>query len=381
MNTLTKVAVMAAILLRFTLAASGSVYQRANDIVSHETLAQVAAANKGRSPNGETPYTRSYFYIGGEYVDDGSGNHIFRDQMYVEKLTPISGATQRVPVVIIHGLGQTGTNFLNKPDGGRGWASRFISQGYELYIVDQPSRGRSAWQPGAGASSPSTFTAELVERSFTAVEKYNLWPQASKHTQWPGSGLIGDPIFDAFYSSNVQFINNDTYQDQGGPMPLIIADARPSLAKALILLEPAGPPFRVFNNDSASAYGVSSIPLTYHPAVMDPSVDLVQQVYPARGADFVKCTLQAEYPEPRKLVNLASKPILVVTSEASSNSASDYCTVRYLRQAGCARTQGLELADIGVHGNGHMFFMEKNSDQIQAVLHAWISAVDKGFEL
>ena len=69
----------------------------------------MAAANKGRSPNGETPYTRSYFYIGGEYVDDGSGDHIFRDQMYVEKLTPISGGTQRVPVVIIHGLGQTGT--------------------------------------------------------------------------------------------------------------------------------------------------------------------------------------------------------------------------------------------------------------------------------
>ena len=107
MISLANIAVLVIILLRFTVA--GSVYQRANDIVSNETLGQVAAANKGGSPNGETPYTRSYFYIGGEYVDDGSGNHIFRDQMYVEKLTPISGATQRVPVVIIHGLGQTGT--------------------------------------------------------------------------------------------------------------------------------------------------------------------------------------------------------------------------------------------------------------------------------
>ena len=423
MISLANIAVLVAILLRFTVA--GSVYQRANDIVSPETLAQVAAANKGRSPNGETPYTRSYFYIGGEYVDDRSGAHLFRDQMYVEKLTPISGATRKVPLVMIHGQAQTGTvsstasgfgwplltptqrsslqNFLNKPDGGRGWASRFISQGYEVYIVDQPFRGRSAWQPGAGASSPSTYSAEFVEQRFTAVENYNLWPQASKHTQWPGSGLIGDPIFDAFYSSNVQFINNATYQEyavqaagamlldkigkpailmghsQGGPMPLIIADARPKLTKALILLEPTGPPFHndIFSNESARAYGVSDIPLTYHPAVTDPSVDLVQQVYPARGADFVQCTLQAEYPEPRKLVNLAKKPILVVTSEASYHSGYDYCTVRYLRQAGCAKTQGLELADIGVHGNGHMFFMEKNSDQIQAVVHAWIRAVDR----
>ncbi|KAI0740947.1 Alpha/beta hydrolase family-domain-containing protein [Earliella scabrosa] len=377
-------------------------------MVSNETLAQVAAAYKGGSPLAETPYTRSYFYVGGEYVDDGSGGHVFRDQMYVEQLAPISGATQKFPLVIIHGQGQTGTNFLNKPDGGRGWASQFISQGYELYIVDQPSRGRSPWQPGNGASSPSVFSAEYAQRRFTAVENYNLWPQASTHTQWPGSGLMGDPIFDAFYSSNVQFINNSTYQQsavqaagamlldkigkpvilmghsQGGTMPLVIADARPSLAKALILLEPAGPPFRddVFSNESGTVrpYGVSDIPLTYHPAVEDPS-DLAQQVYPSRGTDFFECALQAEYPTPRKLVNLASKPILVVTSEASPHITYDYCTVRYLRQAGCSRTQAVELADIGVRGNGHMFFMEKNSDQIQAVVHAWITAVARGLGL
>ncbi|KAF4467612.1 fusarubin cluster-esterase [Fusarium albosuccineum] len=363
------------------------------------TLPLVAAALLGGCSIGaEVPYTRSYFYTGGQYVDDGSGGHIFRDQMYVEKLVPSSGTTQHVPIVFIHGQAQTGTNFLNKPDGGRGWATLFIQQGYEVYIIDQTFRGRSAWQPAQGAAKPSTYSAEIIQQRFTAGKDYMLWPQASKHTQWPGTGKMGDPVFDAFYSSNVQFISNATYQQttvqnagaalldkigkpvilvghsQGGLMPIVIADARPKLAKALILLEPTGPPFQdaVFSNTSTRAWGLTDIPVTYSPAVTDPSTELVKKTYPARGDDYVKCVLQAESPSPRKLVNLISKPILVVTSESSYHVPYDYCTVDFLQQAGCSKAEHLELGEVGIHGNGHMFFMEKNSDEIQKVLSSWI---------
>ncbi|THY24697.1 alpha/beta-hydrolase [Aureobasidium pullulans] len=103
-------------------------------------------------------------------------------------------------------------NFLNKPDGGRGWASLFIMQGFEVYIVDQTSRGRSAWRPDDGAPGLTTSSVEVIQQRFTAPQDYKLWPQAVNHTQWPGTGRMGDPIFDAFYSSNVQYVNNDTYQ-------------------------------------------------------------------------------------------------------------------------------------------------------------------------
>ena len=45
------------------------------------------------------------------------------------------------------------------------------------------------------------------------MKRLNKWPQAALHDQWPGNGSRGDPIFDAFYSSNVQFISNATYQE------------------------------------------------------------------------------------------------------------------------------------------------------------------------
>lgn len=59
--------------------------------------------------DGEALYIRNYFYVGGEYVLDESGGHVFQDQMYVERLTPLGGPRYQTPLVLIPGAGQTGT--------------------------------------------------------------------------------------------------------------------------------------------------------------------------------------------------------------------------------------------------------------------------------
>ncbi|CAC9888048.1 unnamed protein product [Aureobasidium pullulans] len=63
--------------------------------------------------NEEVPYIRNYFYAGGRYVSDGSGGHVFQDQMYVERLTPPGGPRKQTPLVFIPGAGQTGTVHLS----------------------------------------------------------------------------------------------------------------------------------------------------------------------------------------------------------------------------------------------------------------------------
>ncbi|KAG5984657.1 hypothetical protein E4U55_003878 [Claviceps digitariae] len=349
----------------------------------------------------ETPAVRTFFYVGGGYADDGNGGHIFREQMYVERLRPVDGVRQRVPVVMIHGQGQTGTNFLNKPDGHPGWASLFLRQGYEVYLVDQTLRARSPWQPGRYAAAPSSYSAELVQQRFTNPKRYMLWPQAALHTQWPGSGAVGDPVFDGFYSAGVPFVNNASYQQstvreagaalldrigrpvvllghsQGGILPMVVADARPERTAGLVLLEPGGPPFRdgvLFGRGPGRAWGVADVPMGYEPGVRDPAVELRRVERRAPRAGLEDCLLQEEGEgvTPRRLVNLAGKDILVVTSESGYHAAYDYCTVAYLRQAGCGKTTHLELGKAGIHGNGHMFFMEKNSDVIQEMVRDWI---------
>ena len=347
-------------------------------------------------PPQELPYIRDYFYAGGRYIDDGTGTgqHVFVDQIYVERLSPVKGRLKQYPIVFIHGQGLTGDNWLNKPDGGRGWASCYTSYGYIVYIIDQAFRGRSPWLPGNGTLN--VYRAEYIEQLLTASQDFNLWPQANLHTQWPGSGRIGDSIFDAFYASSVQFLSDGLVQQsavqaagaalldrvakpvilvahsQGGLMPWLIADARPHLVHAIVAIEPTGPPFHeaVFSNTSDRAYGLTDIPLTYAPPVIDPATDLVRQTISPELPGNASCILQADE-HPKQLVNLKNIPVAVVTAEASYHVPYDWCTVKYLRQAG-VQTDHLYLPEQGIHGNGHMLFLEKNSDRIAELLKDWI---------
>ena len=161
---------------------------------------------------------------------------------------------------------------------------------------------------------------------------------------------------------------------QGGLMAVLIADARANFTKGIILLEPTGPPFQdtVFSSRPVRDWGLTDIPLTYSPPVKDPLSDLIRQEVPAPDNTTIPRILQAEDPAPKELINLAPKPILTVTSEAGYHALYDYCTVQYLKQAGCAKTTHMELGKIGIHGNSHMMFMEKNSDDIWKAVHGWI---------
>ncbi|KAJ6567279.1 Alpha/beta hydrolase family-domain-containing protein [Mycena vulgaris] len=340
-----------------------------------------------------TLHRRTYFYVGQTYIPQGN-SMIAADQMYVERLTPAE-VTQPLPLLFIHGLGMTGTNFLNTPDGRLGWADYFLSQGYELYIVDQPSRARSPWQPAVDGvlSVGDTFT---IESHFTAVQRFPLWPTAVLHTQWPGNGSVGDPVFDRFYASTVPSLNSSAEEagkikhagsqllDQIGPVILLthsqsgafgwlLGDSRPNLVKAIVALEPSGPPFinAVFPPFTpARLFGLTDIPVAYDPPITAASD--IARVIVSQSPDFT-CFQQAK--PARKLINLVDIPVLVVTSEASYHAVYDDCSVDYLRAAGVS-VEHINLGDVGIHGNGHMFFMEKNGLQIaEQVIRPWISKI------
>ncbi|TFK43325.1 alpha beta-hydrolase [Crucibulum laeve] len=345
-----------------------------------------------------TFHRRSYFYVGQSYVPQGNSSIAF-GQMYVEHLVP-SVVSQPFPLLFIHGRGMTGTNFLNTPDGRLGWADYFLSKGYEVYIVDQPSRGRSAWQQNID-DPQVTLDTLAVESRFTAVERFNLWPQASLHTKWPGNGSVGDPIFDEFFASTMPSINSDVAtsvrikaagplvldkinrpvilvtHSQSGQQGWILGDSRPSLVKAIVALEPTGPPFSnvLFPPfDNVRPFGITEIPVAYSPA-LNSATDLQKVVVSSNPALNFTCFKQAS--PPRTLTNLSKLPVLVVTSESSYHAVYDSCTVDYLKQAGVS-VEHINLGDVGIHGNGHMMFLELNSLQIaETIVEKWISKISR----
>lgn len=66
-----------------------------------------------RCKSAEVPYTRDYFYVGGEYVPSAiPGQSMMSGQMYVEKLTPARGVNQTYPLVFISAGVPSGTASL-----------------------------------------------------------------------------------------------------------------------------------------------------------------------------------------------------------------------------------------------------------------------------
>jgi pimeloyl-ACP methyl ester carboxylesterase len=341
-----------------------------------------------------------HFFVGGR-IDSSIEGSPTVGQMYVEFWHP---ERQRCPypVVMIHGNWQTGTNFTGTPDGREGWAQYFLRKGYAVYVVDQVARGRSPhWSMSQGAVAPSNLTR--TEQRFTAPKSAGLWPQARLHTRWPGSGRAGDKFFDSFYASQFpSLIDNEKSQEinrdaavalldkigpaivlthsQSGAYGWLIADARPKLVKALIAIEPNGPPVyeTTFkgppdwfeDTGRKKTYGLGFVALQYAPP-LGPGEELVftRQDKPDTPG-LVRGWLQAE--PARKLPNLAKVPILIVAAEASYHAAFDHCTAAYLTQAGAPVTF-LRLEDAGIRGNGHMMMLEKNSDEVAAVLADWLA--------
>src|SRR6202047_2191784 len=138
-----------------------------------------------------------------------------------------------------------------------------------------------------------------------------MWPQAHLHNQFPGDGRPGDPNFDQFYASQFpsiasfpqqQQLNRDALLallDKIGPSILLThsqagafgwpgADARPDLVRAILAIEPNGPPFYQVEFKGAPdwfkqgtlalPYGITAVPLNYSPPIKDPSeLKMVQQ--------------------------------------------------------------------------------------------------------
>lgn len=344
------------------------------------------------------------FFVGGGYRNDHP-DQPWVGQMYVQYQIPAE-QTQPYPVILVHGGSQTGQQWWQTPDGREGWAQYFLRRGFAVYVVDQVARGRSAY--------PYQFYPEMSSQSLSFILRRArgtedgetwLWPQAPLHTQGVGESEPGNPIFDQNYMAAVASMDDRQPQremnvaalgalfdrigeavlvvhSQSGAYGWPVVQQRPNLVKALVALEPSGPPVRDViltgngppdwfgDAEDVAPYGLAYTPIEYVPALSDPSELEFVKVEP-KGPDFFGCWLQAE--PARRLANMEQTPILVLGGEASFYRPYNYCTVEYLEQAGLS-PDFYDLGDMGIHGNGHSMMEEKNSDDVAKIVADWIAA-------
>ncbi|WP_344418247.1 alpha/beta fold hydrolase [Pseudonocardia ailaonensis] len=305
----------------------------------------------------------SRYFVPGAITDNGHGQFM-TGQMYVEHLLAPERESASA-LVFLHGGALTGHCWMQTADGRPGWAPSAVDRGYDVVVVDQPDRGRSGWSISADADDFTRLSAGDVERLFTACAAHRAWSGAEGHTQWPGTGRVGDPVFDQFFAGTVPYLSDHALSQerardavagllttigpavlvthsQSGPQGWVAAGAAPQQVRAIIAIEPSGPPGReFFTGEPARGYGISDIPV---------------------GLDAEGMSV------------LRDIPILVVTGSASYHACYDDETVALMRSWGL-RVEHVYLADVGIVGNGHMMQVESNSDQILELALTWLGTL------
>ncbi len=154
---------------------------------------------------------QGFFYAGGKYVGD-DGKEIMGDAMYTEVWVP-KQMRHPYPIVFFHGNGQTGAVWRQTPDGRPGWAYYLVEQGYTVYMVDYPARGRSPYVPGVdgklGIRTALELSADLdrsghFRREFPAHGEVHAMAERFAEE----GHAMGDPVFDNFTKGQMQFVDN-----------------------------------------------------------------------------------------------------------------------------------------------------------------------------
>lgn len=275
-------------------------------------------------------------------------NGDFEVESLYARYTRLANPKAKVPMLLWHGGGLAGTTFETKPDGSPGWENFFLRAGYDVYVSDAVERGRASWArfPEIYKSEPFFRTKKEGWELFRIGDTDSYATDPAQRKALPGSQF---PVaaFDQFSKQAIpRWATNDAptqaaydaYVDkvcpciivvhsQGGNFAFNSALKYPDKVKALVAVETSGSP----NPDTFDFSRVKGVPMLW-----------------VWGDNLGKFPFWGR--------------ILAQQEKFRTN---------LVRAGGIG--DRIVLPEIGIIGNSHMLMMDRNSDQIAALIDQWIT--------
>lgn len=112
-----------------------------------------------------------------------------------------------LPMVFLHGYGQSRMGWMTTPDGREGWSDMFLKMGHSVFLIDQPRRGEAGQTSVAGTinTEPSDQTWYTQFRIGTYLNDEFTYNEGS---QFPA----GEEALDQFFRQ----MTPDTGMDNAG---------------------------------------------------------------------------------------------------------------------------------------------------------------------
>lgn len=280
--------------------------------------------------------------IGSFYVAHISSDDKGVDRAYVQYFIP--EPARRLAVIFAHGGGGiSGSSWETTPDGRPGWLMRFLRAGWPCYVVDNVGRGRAVvgQLPGVWEGVPTPRVDQQAWDLFRIGEPQDR----ASGTPFPSSQF---PI--------------DLLAQESEPSPHFPAHELPSVAALVAVARTIGRCAIVAHSGgarfTAEAAGIAS-------DVIAASVLIEPHTLPISG--------------PRDVI---SRQLLVCGDNLNRSAIWSKARENWHEYHAKALRAGApvefwELPSKGVHGNGHMMMMERNSDAIADLLMGWLKLSDE----
>ena len=264
------------------------------------------------------------------------------EQMYAQYFL-VQNRKGKLPLLMWHGGGLSGVTYETKPDGRPGWLNFFLRAGWDITISDAMERGRAGWT--------NTFKGDPVFLPLgDPWERFRVGPLGS----WNA-----DKAKRATYAGT-QFPTDAYEQFMKQGIPRWVTTDKEIVAAYVELVDKVCPCVVLVHSQSGS-FGFQAL------EARPDKVKALVAVEPTLGGDAAK------------VASIKGTPVVMIYGD----NARDHPRWSKIRQGGvdyAAKLKAaggsvdvIDLPDVGIKGNSHMMMMDRNSDEIAALIQKWLA--------
>lgn len=290
---------------------------------------------------------------------EGSTSHVD----HANVLYQIPEDNTGLPMVFLHGYGQSRMGWMTTPDGREGWSDLFLRKGHSVWLIDQPRRGEAGQTSVAGTmtTEPSDQTWYTQFRIGTYVDDAFTYNEGS---QFPS----GKEALDQFFRQMTPDTGMDNAAGDQNIDNTVVAQA---VAAAIDeVYERTGKDSILVTHSQGGMPGWEAARYTDHIAAI---VAIEPGMAPEVGSEDYTAMLEKEIPVAFYYGDYIGEEFTHIPAAgmwAMMASSADTFTEAYT-EAGLTSTV-IHLPEEGITGNSHFMFQELNNDVIADHVENWI---------
>ena len=324
--------------------------------------------------------TMGSLLFGGTVTQLPGGGTFHGDHGYAQYYVPEDARTY--PLIMWHGMGQSGRSWESTPDGREGYQALLTRDDWAVYIVDQPRRGRAGYTH-AEQADPGKHPTSASEGGVWEAFRNGIWQPGEKATVYENSQfpLTPDAVDQFFrqqtFNTGVEPATTEHYKFLGKTMSALVEETGP----AVLVTHSMSGKYGWF---SAMATDKIKAVVAYEPGqvVLPENAEIPQLPYKSALAYEMLQPITVPEAEFNKLTKI---PILIIYGDNIATEPSEIFNVDVWRLSKAyaeafvkeVNARGgdatlVSLPDLGIKGNTHVPFADKNNIEIANLMENWL---------